>query len=182
MVNVELNFGGNPFAHVLIFWKFSVTDTKTGYHRFHGIDRFFLFLHLRHAVKVKVCCWWVSELPISSVSARARRSVPVSVNPTTQGSESHNFATSSMSSTQIDYLGVAFSRMVTHWTMKCCCTIVSYDLRLATDFQPACWRDIALQISWGLDAKHCVCYLAANAKFTRAGRFPANPPFQQLAA
>jgi len=136
----------------------------------------------RHAVKVKVCCWWVSELPISSVSARARRSVPVSANPTTQGYESHNFASSSMSSTQIDYLGVAFSRMVTHWTMKCCCTIVSYDLRLATDFQPACWRDIALQISWGLDAKHCVCYLAANAKFTRAGRFPANPPFQQLAA
>jgi len=160
VVNVELNFGGNPFAHVLIFWKFSVTDTKTGYHRFHDIDRFFLFLHLRHAVKVKVCCWWVSELPISSVSARARRSVPVSVNPTTQGSESHNFA----SSDPHPRLTIQVSR--SGWLPTELWNVAVRSVTTCDWLSALLERDIALQISWRLETKHYCIYCKVQTSWT----------------
>lgn len=70
---------------------------------------------------------------------------------------------------------VSLSGCFTYWTVKCCCSI-SCDYSQTSSLS---WRDVRLQIRWGLEVKTCEC-LAANARFKRAGQVPVNPSCVQV--
>ena len=160
MVNVELNFGGNPFAHVLIFWKFSVTDTKTGYHRFHGIDRFFLFLQ-RHSTRSEgqsfatgesVNCHYLLFQPEQGVQCPSARIQPLKGTSHTISLPPHPRLTIQVSRSgwlPTELWNVAVRSVTT-------CDWLSALLE----------RDIALQISWRLETKHYCIYCKVQTSWT----------------
>ena len=170
------------FAHVLILWKFSVTDTKTGCHRVHGIDRFFLFFFdrfflflQRHSTRSEgqsfatgesVNCHYLLFQPEQGVQCPSAWIQPLK-------GPSHTISLPPI--------------LIPDWLFRCRVQdgyllnyeMLLYDqLQLATDFQP-CWRETSRSRS--VDALR-LNIIAFIARFKRAGRFPANPSFWRLAA